>query len=593
MNVETLSQAFLNTIRAYVKPDIMMVKKEGRYTPISTADFAADVRAISMGLRSIGLRPGDKFIIFSENRPEWVMTDFAGLCQGAVPVPIYTSLLPDQVRYIISDSDARFVFCSGTDLLAKIQAIRSDLPQIERIIAFDPVDNPDVMPLDRLKRLGRELDARDPEAFEKTALSVRPDDLASIVYTSGTTGVPKGVMLTHANFVSNTKALDASIEFTDRDVILSFLPLSHVLERMTTFSFLYKGSTIAYAESIETVADNLVEVRPTIMISVPRLFDKFYARVMDNVLSQSALKRKIFFWALNTGKKYSSKKLNKERIPAWLAWERKLAYKLALHKIVERTGGRVRFFVSGGAPLSSEIAQFFYGVGITICEGYGLTETAPVLTFNNFEKVKLGTVGVPVPGVELKIAGDGEILAKGPNVMRGYYKLEQETKEVLKDGWFHTGDVGYIDEDGFLVITDRKKDLIVTAGGKNVAPQPIENMIKNNPYVLNAVIVGNGRKFVSALIVPDFDKLEDYARSKGIGFSARRELIDKKEIVDFMLEQVGKSTPNLASFETVKKVVLLDRDFEQELDELTPTLKVRRKIVEDNYKSVIDSIYRE
>ncbi len=405
--------------------------------------------------------------------------------------------------------------------------------------------------------------------------------------------MPKGVMLSHGNFVNNSKALDAVTDFVHTDTILSFLPLSHVLERMTTFSFLYKGCSIAYAESVDTVAENLVEVRPTIMISVPRLFDKIYARVMDNVLTQSLLKKKIFFWALRVGKRYGGKKLRKEPISGALKAQRNLAGKLVFSKIVERTGGRVKFFVSGGAPLSKDVAEFFYALGITILEGYGLTETSPVLTCNTFDNLRFGTVGQAVPGVELKVAPDGEILARGPNVMKGYYKKEAETREILVDGWLHTGDVGYFDPDGFLVITDRKKDLIVTAGGKNVAPQPIENLLKGNPYILNVVVVGGSRKFISALVVPNFEKLEAYAKAKGIPFHDRAELCGREEVRDFMLAEVSRSTPDLASYERIKKIALLDRDFEIDAGEMTPTLKVRRSIVEAKFKPVIDLLYKD
>jgi long-chain acyl-CoA synthetase len=362
---------------------------------------------------------------------------------------------------------------------------------------------------------------------------------------------------------------------------------------MTTFSFLYKGASIAYAESVDTVAENLSEVRPTIMISVPRLFDKIYARVMDNVLTQSPLKRKIFFWALGVGKTYGGKKLRKEPVSRTLEAERALAAKLVFSKIVEKTGGRVKFFVSGGAPLSKDVAEFFYALGLTILEGYGLTETSPVLACNTFEKLRFGTVGPPVPGVEIRVAPDGEILARGPNVMKGYYKKEAETREAMADGWFHTGDIGYFDPDGFLVITDRKKDLIITTGGKNVAPQPIENLMKTNPYILNAVVVGGARKFISALVVPDFEKLEAYAKASGIAFRDRAELCAKDEIRDFMLAEVNRATPDLASYERVKKIALLDRDFEIQLGEVTPTLKVKRNFVEAKYKGLIDSLYRE
>jgi long-chain acyl-CoA synthetase len=590
--VETLSQLFLNTVRTYVKEALLLVKKDGRYTPISTQEFARRVEHLSLGLADLGLTPGDKLVILSENRPEWTMTDFAVLSIGAITVPIYTSLMPEQIKYIINDSDAKIVVCSNRDLWLKIEAVRHQLPNVHHFVLIDEEGPQGIVSLSEVMGRGKVLAAADPTLFEKRALAVKPDDLASIIYTSGTTGVPKGVMLTHANFVSNSKALDAVTEFAAKDTILSFLPLSHVLERMTTFSFLYKGATIAYAESIDTVAENLIEVRPTIMISVPRLFDKIYAKVMDNILAQSAAKRKIFFWALGVGKKHGAKRIRHLPIPKALDLQYKLASKLVYSKIVEKTGGRVHFFVSGGAPLSGDVAEFFYAIGITILEGYGLTETSPVLTCNTFEKMKFGAVGPPVPGVEIKIAPDGEILAKGPNVMKGYYKKEAETREVFEGGWFHTGDIGHFDEEGFLVITDRKKDILVTAGGKNVAPQPIENQLKTNPYIQTAVVVGMGRKFISALIVPDFDKLEAYARSKGIPYGSRRELVEKEEIAAFMLAEVNRSTPQLASYERIKKVILLERDFNADT-ELTPSLKVKRHIVETAFKDKIDTLYKE
>jgi long-chain acyl-CoA synthetase len=587
--VETLSQLFLHTCRTYRKDNLLMSKREGRYVPISTADFEARVRHLSAGLRELGLQPGDKVVIFSENRPEWVMTDFAVLCAGGITVPIYTSLMPEQIKYIIDDSDAAFVVCSNRDLWIKVEAVRRDLTKVRHFIMIDDEAPAGIMTLGEVAGRGKSALG----TFDAVAAAIRPDDLASVIYTSGTTGTPKGVMLSHGNFVSNSKALDAVTEFVHTDTILSFLPLTHVLERMTTFSFLYKGASIAYAESVDTVAENLVEVRPTIMISVPRLFDKIYARVMDNILTQSPLKRKIFFWALRVGKKYGGKKLRKEPISRTLETQRKLAGKLVFSKIVERTGGRVKFFVSGGAPLSKDVAEFFYALGIIILEGYGLTETSPVLTCNTFDNLRFGTVGKPVPGVDIRIAPDGEILARGPNVMKGYYKKEAETREVMAEGWLHTGDVGYLDPDGFLVITDRKKDLIVTAGGKNVAPQPIENLIKANPYVQNAVVVGGSRKFISALIVPDFEKLEAYAKASGIPFHDRAELCGREEIRDFMLAEVNRSTPDLASYERIKKIALLDRDFEIEAGEITPTLKVRRSLVEAKFKPVIDLFYKD
>jgi long-chain acyl-CoA synthetase len=593
MAVETISQLFLNTIRTYPKDDLMMFKKGGAYVNLSSREILDRVKNTALGLRSLGIGPGDKIVILSENRPEWTMTDFAAQCLGAVVVPIYPTLMPDQIKYIVNDSDAKAVFGSNRELWTRIAAVRNELDKVAHYVAFDPEGIEGAMSLAELIDRGRTYAASRGDEFEALALAVKPDDLASIIYTSGTTGVPKGVMLTHANLIHNIKALRSIVAFKDTDRILSFLPLSHVLERMCMFAFLYVGATIAYAESIETVAENLIEARPTIMVSVPRLFDKIYARVIDQVLAGPALKKRIFFWALGVGKKHAAKRLRGEPVPGFLAFQHGLARKLVYSKIIEKTGGRVRFFVSGGAPLSKDIAEFFYTLGLTVIEGYGLTETSPVVACNTIEGVRFGTVGRPIPGVEVRIAPDGEILTRGPNLMKGYYKKEAETREVMEDGWLKTGDIGRLDEEGFLIITDRKKDIIVTAGGKNVAPQPIENLLKTNPYIANAVVVGGNRKFISALLVPDFDKLEAYARAGNIAFANRAELVAKDEIRNFLLAEVGRTTPNLAPYERVKKIALLDRDFEIETGEITPTLKVRRSIVERKYKALIDTLYQD
>jgi long-chain acyl-CoA synthetase len=420
------------------------------------------------------------------------------------------------------------------------------------------------------------------------ALTVKPEDVASIIYTSGTTGVPKGVILTHNNFVSNVKATASVVNFTEEDTVLSFLPLAHVLERMVTFCYLYKGCSIGYAESLDTLSENLLEVKPHIMVNVPRVLEKIYAKIMDNVLASSSLKRKIFFWAVKVGKKFGRKKLLGQPISGMLKFKKNIAHKLVFSKIIEKTGGRARFFVSGGAPLSRDIAELFYAVGLVILEGYGLTETSPVITCNTFENIRFGTVGKPLPGVKVKIAEDGEILTQGPNVMKGYYKMEEETKETFKGGWFHTGDIGHLDEDGFLVITDRKKDIIVTAGGKNVAPQPIENLLKLNPYILNAVVVGDRRKFISALLVPDFEKLEKYAEFNNIPYETNSDLIKNESILNLLYGEVDRATPALASYEKIKKIGLLDRDFEIDKGEMTPSFKVKRK-----YIDIIDAFYEE
>jgi long-chain acyl-CoA synthetase len=591
--VETIGQLFLNTIGSYPKPDILLYKDKGRYTPISSDEFGRRVRHFALGLTSLGCKAGDKVIILSENSPEWIIADFANLSLGAVTVPIYPTLVPQQVRYIISDSDAAFVICSSPELWKKVDAIKKDLPKVAHFISLQSEAPQGVLSLPALMEKGRQFDKDHPGAYEKSTQAVKSSDLASIIYTSGTTGVPKGVMLTHANFISNVTTLTSIVPFGHPDYVLSFLPLSHVLERMVHFAFLSKGCSMAYAESVETVADNLLEIRPNIMVSVPRLFEKLYAKVLDAVLAGSGLKKKIFYWAIKVGNEYGKKTLQKQKIGRSLKFRRGLAHKLVFSKILEKTGGRVRFFVSGGAPLSKEIADFFYSLGLVVLEGYGLTETAPVIAVNTFEQLKFGTVGKPIPGVEVKIAPDGEILVKGPNVMKGYYKKEAETREAFEGGWFHTGDIGHLDDEGFLVITDRKKDLIITAGGKNVAPQPIENVLKRNPYIANALVIGGRRKFISAIIVPNLEKLAVYAKQSGVPYIDARELAGKKEIQQFLLDEIDRATPHLAPYEKIKKILVLDRDFAVELEEMTPTLKVRRNLVEEKFKDLIDSLYRE
>lgn len=591
--VETISQLILNTVESYPKDDLMMYKKEGKYVALSTEEIGNRIKFFSLGLRALGQKTEDKLVILSDNRPEWMITDLANLCLGGITVPIYTSIVTEQIKYIVENSDARIVVCSDQELWKKIEIIKGELIKVSHYITFAPEAPEGVLTFEEVMDKGRRLHQENPEIFQKGALAISPADIASIIYTSGTTGIPKGVMLTHGNFVSNVKSCSEIIPFSDKDTVLSFLPLSHVLERMVTFTYLYKGCSIAYAESIETVAENLLEVRPHIMVSVPRVFEKIYSKVMDNVLQSSALKRKIFFWAVKVGREYGQKKLQNQSVSGWLQFRKSIAHKLVFSKIIERTGGRVRFFVSGGAPLSKDIAEFFYAMGLIVLEGYGLTETSPVIAVNTLDHIKFGTVGRAIPGVEVKIAEDGEILTRGPHVMKGYYKMDAETEEAFKGGWFYTEDIGYLDEDEFLVITDRKKDIIVTAGGKNVAPQPIENILKTNPYISNAMVIGDKRKFVSALIVPDFDKLVDYAKYEKIPYENVSELVKDERVINFLHSEVDRSTPGLSSYEKVKKIALLDRDFEIEKGEITPTLKVKRNIVEKKYADLIESLYRE
>jgi len=591
--IETIPQLFLNTVKSYLKNDLLLYKEQGRYVPISTKEFSNFVQNLSLGLRDLGIKKGNKLILLSENCPNWVITDLANLCLGGITVPVYPSLMPEQIKYIIEDSDAEVVVCSSPELWQKIQVIKKDLTKVKHYIVFFKDPPEEVFTLEQIMERGEKVSKENPGLFEEMALKVEPEDDASILYTSGTTGIPKGVILTHKNFISNIKTTLSIIDISYKDTVLSFLPLSHVLERMVVFCYLYMGASIAFAESLDTLAENLLEIRPNIMVSVPRVFEKIYSKVIDNVLSSSPLKRKIFYWAVNVAKKCAERKLKKQPVPKALKLKMSIANKLVCSKILDKTGGRVRFFVSGGAPLAKDIAEFFYSIGLLILEGYGLTETSPVVSANTFDNIKFGSVGKPIPGVEVKIAQDGEILVKGPNVMKGYYKKEEETREAFEGEWFHTGDIGHLDEDGFLVITDRKKDLIVTSGGKNVAPQPIENILKTSPYISNAVVIGDKRRFMSALIVPDFEKLEEYARFNNIPFNSHTDLVKNDEIVRFIESEVDRRTPDLSSYEKIKKIALLNREFEIEKEEITPTLKVKRNIVEEKYKDLIDALYKE
>jgi len=591
--VDTLAQLLVHSVTSYPKPDFMLVKKAGAYAPISAAEFGDGVKHLALGLRALGFEAGQKLCLLSENRPEWTMTDFATLAAGGLTVPIYTTLVSEQARYIIDDSDAAVVVVSGADQWRKIEPLRPGLAKVKLYITFAGEAPAGVLTLRDVIAKGRAAAEAEPGLYDALVARGKPEDEATLIYTSGTTGVPKGVILTHGNLISNIKTASDIVEFSSKDTVLSFLPLSHVLERMVMFTYIYKGCTVAFAESVEAVAQNLLEVRPHIMVSVPRVFEKIYAKVMDQVLKSPAPRRKIFFWALGVGKKCGALELAGKPVPGGLRVRRALAAKLVFSKIIAKTGGRVRFFVSGGAPLSKDIAEFFYAIGLTILEGYGLTETSPLLSINTFRNIRLGTVGKPAPGIDIEIAPDGEILARGPNIMKGYYKKEAETREVMAGGWFHTGDIGHFDADGFLVITDRKKDLLVTSGGKNIAPQPIENLLKTSPYITNAVVLGDRRRFVSALIVPDFDKLKDYAKAQGIAYGSIEELCQDRRIVDFLKSEVDRATPLLASYERVKKIAVLPRDFEIEKGEMTPSLKVVRASVTAEYRQAIDALYRE
>ncbi len=595
MKFETLNELFFVAMETHRKPDVIRYKSEGVWRSVSWTEMLERVRDLALGFHELGVKQGDRVVLLSENRLEWFLIDKALHVLGAASVPIYSSLPAPQVSYIVRDSESKVVITSSPQQQAKVAETRGELTDVEHVIRIDPPGDSelDSLALDEVFLRGAEKAAKEPELHRRLAAKVTPQDLASIIYTSGTTGDPKGVMLTHDNFVSNVKASLEVLPITKDDVALSALPYSHVFERMVAH-YLYPcaGTTIAIAESVDKVVDNLAEIRPTVMTFVPRFYEKMYARVLEAVSQGSPLKRKIFWWAVSVGREHGRYRLRGNRPPFLLDLKYKIATALAFKKLQQRVGGRLRFFISGGAPLSKEIAEFFWAAGITILEGYGLSETSPVIAVNRPGAIRFGTVGPIAPGVEVKIAEDQEILARGPNIMKGYYKNEAATREAIDpDGWFHTGDVGHLDADGFLVITDRKKDLIVTAGGKKIAPQPIENLLKTNPYVEEIVLIGNARRFTAALVVPDFEHLHKWTLEQGIKSFNKQELVRNQNLIDFIQKQIDEMSSHLAQFERIKKVCLLPKAFTLESGELTPTLKVKRKVVESRYKSQIDQLY--
>jgi long-chain acyl-CoA synthetase len=593
---QTLNALFFAAIdRFRQRPVALRSKQSGRWVPISTAELHDRVRAASAGFRELGIRPGDRIALLSENRPEWAITDYACLTTRCAGVAVYPTLPPKQIAYILADSGSVAICVSTAEQLAKVQAIRASLPALRHVIGFDSgLTGPGVMGFDELLARGQAAVDRYP-AWREDALKATAGELATLIYTSGTTGDPKGVMLTHGNIASNVMTSMDILPIGERDECLSLLPLSHIFERMAGhYVMLAAGAIINYAEGIEQVPQNLLEVRPTICCAVPRLYEKIYARIFEAANAGPAFRKKLFFWARRVGAEWTERTLARQAIPLDLKLARGVANRLVFSKLRERVGGRLRYFISGGAPLSPEIARFFYAAGLQILEGYGLTETSPVVSVNTPEYYKIGTVGRPVRDVAVRIADDGEILVRGPNVMQGYYNKPEATREVLDpDGWFHTGDIGEIDLEGFLRITDRKKDLIVTAGGKKVAPQPIEGMLKLNRYISNAVLLGDRRKFPIALLVPNFERLEPWAREQGLQWSDRDALVRLPQVEAHLADEARKSLRDLARFEVPKKFVVLAQDFSIERGELTPKLSVRRKVVETNYADRIEAAYRD
>lgn len=592
----TLNQLFFDAVAQYNLPDALQYKSGGKYLPISHKSLAERVRHATRGLRKLGFSRGDRIAILSPNRPEWAIADLACLAGGYPDVPLYPALPADQILYILRDAGCVAVFVADESQSLKIASIRPQVPSLKKVIGFgEGISSADMSLTDLLRHGAEGETTADRENYHAEALAVKPDDLATLVYTSGTTGEPKGVMLTHDNIYSNVTACREKFPFGGKDVSLSLLPLSHIFERMGGhYMMIATGTSIAYAESIETMAANLLEVRPTIVLSVPRLYEKLYARVLETALSGGAIKKRIFFWARGVGADWADTRLAGGTPRRLLAFKYALAHRLVFSKLKKRTGGKLRFFVSGAAPLAPEINKFFYAAGLTILEGYGLTETSPVITVNDMDSFRIGTVGRPIRGVEVKILpATGEICCRGPNVMHGYYnKPEATTESIDKDGWFHTGDIGEL-RDGHLAITDRLKDIIVTAGGKNIAPQPIENRLKTNKYISQPVMIGDKRKFPVMLVVPNFDHLERWASGQKLAYANRGELLRAPAVVAKIQSEMENTLAGLASFEMPKKVGLIEHEFTIEKGEVTPSLKVKRRVIDRLHKELIDSLYAE
>jgi long-chain acyl-CoA synthetase len=591
---KTLAELFLTAAQKYSRKNALNYKAGDEWKPISSEEMIARIENIALGLYSLGARKGEKIALLAANSPEWTLTDAGCQFLGAIDVPIYTTLATSSVKYIIRDSGAKIFFIQNQETYERICEIFPHCESLEKLIFFDfsNVRAENAMSLAELESAGERLKQEKPDLIGELVKAVKSDDIATLIYTSGTTGEPKGVMLTHTNLISNVLDSGADFSVSSQDVSLSVLPLSHVFERMGMYLYLLNGMGVYYAESIEKAPDNLREVRPTIFVGVPRIFEKVYARAKQKSASESRLKEMIFDWAIEVGKTYARKIEHKEVVPRMLAIKREIADRLVFSKMRAFFGGRLRFCITGGAALSDDIAYVFNGAGISIMQGYGLTETSPVVSTNTPSSAKIGTVGRPIRNVEVRIAEDGEIEVSGPNVMLGYFNKSEATQAAFtEDGWFKTGDIGALDGEGFLKITDRKKELFKTSGGKYIAPAPIEQMIKASRFVNQVVLIGNERKFPAALIVPDFESLAHYAKIKNLDVKTPAEFCSHPRIINLLERQVDELTQNLAQFEKVKKIALLENELTVESGELTPTLKVRRRIVDEKYKDVIEKLY--
>jgi len=597
---KTINEVFKNRAQKYKNRLAVEKKINGKWETMTWSDYYDRARLVGIGLYALGIKKGDMVAILSENRLEWVVTDMGALGIGAVVVPVYTTLVAEEVKYIVENSGAKIIFVENNMQLDKILSFVDEVKFLEKIIVFNKNDakssHPKVTSFDGLIASGN-VSIEKPGLFETLAANVTPEDLATIVYTSGTTGVPKGAMITHKNIMAVISSLDSiTPKFAfDTDQTVPLLPLSHVFERVAGhFYGMYVGLTASYAESIDTFVVDVKEKRPTVVLAVPRVCEKVYQRILGQVEEQPPWKQKMFHWGYNVGLKISALREQKKPIPPFLGLQYKIAYNLIFKKLADALGGRVRWMTASGAPTSRDIILFFNASGITVIEGYGMTESCAPATMSNLSDYKIGTVGKPLPGVDVKIADDGEILVKGDNVFAGYWKMEKETKNTFTDdGYLMSGDIGKFDEDGFLTITDRKKDLIITSGGKNIAPQKIEGIFKFDPLFAQFIVVGERKKFLSALININLEQAERLAAQKGIPFDKPEDLLDNKAFLKIVDEHVAEKNQKLARYETIKKYKIIPNEFSQEGGELTPSLKMKRNVIYSKYTSLIDTMYED
>jgi len=598
MATDTLGRMFWDRVEKSAARPAQSFKQGAEWKTITWREVGDVVREVALGLIALGRQKGERIALLSASRAEWVQADFAIFSAGCVTVPVYPSYPPDLIAYVVNDSEAKTLIVEDPAQLAKALEARDRMPGLEQIVVIAGYDAPQppkmVMTWETLRRLGRDKEGAHKSTLAERVGTTQPGDLATIVYTSGTTGPPKGVMQTHANHVAAVNATMQTTPVEDGWVHLLFLPLAHSFARLESFLGVAHGLTTAFAENLDKVGDNLKETRPHFICSVPRVFEKVYAKILAGVEAGSPAKKKIFRWAVSVGRDVSRHQQRSQPVPAGLEFKRKIAHKLVFGKLHAALGGRLVWAVSGGAPLARDIAEFFHAAGILILEGYGLTETCPALTFNRPAHYKFGSVGQALPGVELRIAADGEILAKGPNIAtRGYFKQPDATKEVFEaDGWFHTGDIGRIDEDGFVFITDRKKDLIVTAGGMNIAPQNVENLLKADPFISQVMVYGDRRPYPVALITINPEELQKFAREQGILATDAAVIVKHPKIVERIGRTVEEKNTQLQSYAKIKKFKVLPADFTLDGGELTPTLKVKRKVVAQKYMGAIEELYR-